>query len=359
MSSTASQPAMSDQTTEEFAERLFGASLHAFDVLAVFIGDRLGWYRALAEGPATPAELVARAGGTERYAREWLEQQAASGYLTVGEGGRFILPAGAAEVLTNPDSLSYLAPLARMLGAAATQLPALVSAYRTGGGVSWEQYGPDMREAQADMNRPIFLRQLGPTLASVPVVDDVLRRPGARIADVGCGSGWSSIALASAYPGSSVDGWDVDAPSIDLANAAAKSSAVDSRVSFTVGDAAQLAEGAYDAVFAFECIHDMPAPVEVLAGMRRAARDGGVVVVMDEAVGETFEAPATEVDRLMYGYSLLVCLPDGLSAPSSVGTGTVMRPSVLRGYAQAAGFSDIEVLDTDEFGFFRFYRLLP
>jgi SAM-dependent methyltransferase len=209
------------------------------------------------------------------------------------------------------------------------------------------------------MNRPIFLRQLGPTLASVPVVDDVLRRPGARIADVGCGSGWSSIALASAYPGSSVDGWDVDAPSIDLANAAAKSSAVDSRVSFTVGDAAQLAEGAYDAVFAFECIHDMPAPVEVLAGMRRAARDGGVVVVMDEAVGETFEAPANEVDRLMYGYSLLVCLPDGLSAPSSVGTGTVMRPSVLRGYAQAAGFSDIEVLDTDEFGFFRFYRLLP
>src|SRR5690606_12539985 len=117
-----------------FAERLFQSSLGFVDVLAAFMGDRLGWYRALASGgPATPEELVARAGGAVRYAREWLEQQAVSGVLTVTPDGRFELPQGAAEVLTDENSLSYLAPMARMFGAAGAQLPALVAAYQSGG----------------------------------------------------------------------------------------------------------------------------------------------------------------------------------------------------------------------------------
>src|SRR5690606_23395711 len=115
----------------------------------------------------------------------------------------------------------------------------------------------------------------------------------------------------------------------------------------------------FDSVFAFECIHDMPAPVQVLEAMRRATKPDGGTIVMDEAVAETFTAQASDVDRLMYGFSLFVCLPDGLSAESSVGTGTVMRPYILRSYAKSAGFSDIAVLGTGEFGFFRFYRMLP
>jgi 2-polyprenyl-3-methyl-5-hydroxy-6-metoxy-1,4-benzoquinol methylase len=352
-------PVATDATVDEFTERFFTSVLSTFDILAVFIGDRLGWYRALTAGPATAEELVARAGGSRRYAQEWLEQQAATGYLAVTEDGRFRLPAGAAEVLTDADSLAYLAPLARMVGAAAVQLPGLVRAYREGGGVSWDEFGPDMREAQADVNRPIFLHQLGATLAGVPAVHEVLSRPQARIADVGCGAGWSSVALAAAYPDATVDGWDVDEPSIGLARDAATSKGVADRTTFTAGDAAGLPTGAYDAVFAFECVHDMPDPVAVLRGMRRAVKPDGVVVVMDEAVGESFTAPAGDVDRTMYGYSVLICLPDGLSTEGSVGTGTVMRPETLRRYARAAGFSDIEILETGEFGFFRFYRLLP
>jgi hypothetical protein len=137
-----------------------------------------GTARSAAGGPATPAELVARAGGSPRYAQEWLEQQATTGVLTLEPDGRFRLPDGPAEVLTDADSLSYLAPMARMLAASATQLPALLDAYRNDGGVSWADFGVDMRESQADMNRPWFLTRLASALGAVPELDAVLRRPG-------------------------------------------------------------------------------------------------------------------------------------------------------------------------------------
>ena len=346
-------------SAEVFADRLFQSSLQAIDVLATYLGDRLGWYRALAEGgPATPAELTERAGGSARYAREWLEQQAATGVLAVEPEGRFSLASGPAEVLTNGDSLSYLAPLARMIGAAATQLPALLSAYRSGGGVSWDDYGQDMRESQADMNRPWFRHELAGALAKVPEVHAVLSRPDALIADVGCGAGWSSLALAAAYPQASVEGWDIDEPSIDMARANAAADGLGGRVTFTAADARSLGGQSYDALFAFECVHDMPRPVEVLAEMRRAVKPDGVVVIMDEAVSDAFNGPADDLDRLMYGFSLLVCLPDGMSSPPSAGTGTVMRPDTLREYAKQAGFRDVTVLPTGEFGFWRFYQLV-
>ena len=347
---------MSDK---HYSDRLFEASLGAMEVLTVYLGDRLGWYTALnAAGPATPAELVERAGGNERYAREWLEQQASFGILAVDGDGRFALTASAAETLTDPDSLSYLAPLARMISAAAIQLPALVNAYRGGGGVGWAAYGSDMRESQGDMNRPWFEHALPDALAGVASLDEVLRRPGAQLADIGCGAGWSTIALARAYPEAHVEGFDIDAPSVELARKnAAEEPDVAGRVTFHHVDAAGLGQSRFDAAFAFECVHDMPRPVEVLAAMRRAVFTGGPVVIMDEAVRDGFEAPGDDVEKLMYGFSTLVCLPDGLAHPDSVGTGTVMRPDTLRGYARAAGFEDVVVLPIEEFGFWRFYQL--
>ena len=218
-------------TADEFAERLLQSSLGFVDVLATHLGDRLGWYRALAAGgPATPAELVARAGGSPRYAQEWLEQQATTGVLTLEPDGRFRLPDGPAEVLTDADSLSYLAPMARMLAASAAQLPALLDAYRNDGGVSWADFGVDMRESQADMNRPWFLTRLASALGAVPELDAVLRRPDALVADVGCGAGWSTIAIARAYPNLELEGWDVDRPSIDLARANGMEAGVEDRV---------------------------------------------------------------------------------------------------------------------------------
>jgi predicted O-methyltransferase YrrM len=345
--------------TEDFADRLFRSALGTIEVLSIYLGDRLGWYRALAGGPATVAELTARAGGHPRYAREWLEQQASYGILTVDADGRFALPPGAAEVLTDPASLSYLAPLARMLGAAAAQLPALLGAYRTGGGVGWAAFGTDMRESQADMNRPWFERELAGALAGVPDLHEALGRPGATIADVGAGAGWSTIALARAYPEAVVTAFDVDGPSVELARGNVAAVGLGRRVRVEHADAAELATRDFDAAFAFECVHDMPRPVEVLAAMRRAVRPGGHVVIMDEAVAEEFRAPGDDTERLMYGFSLLVCLPDGMAHQPSAGTGTVMRPATLRGYAVEAGFSDVSTLPIEGFGFWRFYRLEP
>ena len=346
-------------TADEYAGKLFQSSVAFVDVIAAYLGDRLGWYRALASGPATPDELVARAGGSARYAREWLEQQATSGVLSVDPDGRFRLGSGPAEVLTDEQSLNYLAPLARMLGAAAAQLPALVEAYRTGGGGSWAQFGPDMRESQADMNRPWYEHKLPEALAALPEIHEVLSRPGARIADVGCGGGWSSIAIARAYPSSRVDGHDVDAPSVELARSNATAAGLADRVTFHHSGAEALETGAFDAIFAFECLHDMADPVGTLRNIRRALKPDGVVVIMDEAVAERFGDSTDDIERIMYGFSLMICLPDGLSTQPSAGTGTVMRPETLRSYARQAGFADVTVLPTGEFGLWRFYRLVP
>lgn len=345
---------------EAVADRIFNAALSTMDVLAIYLGDRLGWYRSLAsDGPASPAELAQRTGTSERYAREWLEQQATTGLLAAHDDGtnRFTLPAGAAEVLTDTSSLNYLAPLARMIAGAAVQLPALQAAYRAGSGVGWSEFGADALESQADMNRPWFERELANALRQAPDLFARLEGERASIADIGCGAGWSTIALARALPTATITGFDIDAASVELARSNASS--VNSSAQFQVIDAAGLPERQFDTVFAFECIHDMPYPVDVLAAARRSLRAGGAVVVMDEAVGEAFAPPGDEVERLMYGFSLLICLPDGLAHPHSVGTGTVMRPATLRRYAVDAGFADVRILPIEDFGFFRFYELVP
>jgi SAM-dependent methyltransferase len=345
-------------TAEEFGERLFGAVLGAQLVQAVYLGDRLGYYRALTAGALTPAELAARTGTAERYAREWLEHQAVAGVLTVVDDAerRYRLPAGHAEVLTDVLSPNHVLPLARLAAGLGQHLDSLVGAYRSGGGVPWAQFGVDARESQAAANRPLFLGALPREyLPSIPEIRAVLER-GGRIADVGCGYGWSSIGIALAHPGVTVDGYDVDEPSIAAARQNAVDAGVADRVRFHLADAAT-AEGRFDLVAAFECIHDIPDPVGVLSTMRRVAEPDGVVLVVDERVAETFTAPGDEVEQLMYGWSITCCLPDTLAHPGSAGTGTVMRPGTLRRYARDAGFADVEVLPVQDL-FFRFYRLV-
>jgi SAM-dependent methyltransferase len=353
---------MTTATAEEFGERLFGAVLGAQLVQAAYLGDRLGYYRALADGSCTPAELAARTGTAERYAREWLEHQAVSGVLTVdGDAGaaaehrRYRLPDGHAQVLTDVLSPDHVLPLARMVAGLGLHLDALVEAYRHGTGVPWAQFGVDARESQAAANRPLFLGALPREyLPSIPEVRAVLER-GGRIADVGCGFGWSAIGIALAHSRVTVDGYDVDEPSIAAARQNAVDAGVADRVRFHHADAAA-AEGRFDLVTAFECVHDLPDPVGVLATMRRMAGPDGIVLVVDERVAETFTAPGDEVEQLMYGWSITCCLPDGLAHPGSVGTGTVMRPATLRRYAREAGFAGLEVLPVEDL-FFRFYRL--
>jgi SAM-dependent methyltransferase len=352
-------------SADAFAERLFGAVLGAQLVQAAYLGDRLGYYRALAGGEAlTSSELATRTGTAERYAREWLEHQAVTAVLSVDDvaaasgARRFTLPAAAAEVLTEQLSPRHMMPVARMVAGVGRHLDALAGAFRSGGGVSWEQLGADAWQSQAAFNRPLFLGPLAREyLPSVPDLDARLRA-GGRVADIGCGVGWSSIGIALAYPDASVDGFDVDVPSLEAARRNAVEAGVADRVRFHLADAAQVrgSYGSFDVVTAFECIHDLPHPVEVLAAMRELAEPDGTVLVMDERAAESFTAPGDEIEQVLYGFSITCCLPDGMSHPRSAGTGTVMRPDTLRRYAVEAGFNGLEVLAIED-DFFRFYRL--
>ena len=349
---------------DEFAERIFTALVGAMDLNAMYLGDRLGLYRALAEGGAqTPAQLATRAGILPRYSREWCEAQAASGFLLCADPQAepddrvFELPEAMREIMLDPDSLSHLAPSVRCTVVAGRVLPELMATYRGERTFGWEDFGPEMRQGQADANRPIFRALLVQDwLQRLPELRDRLASPGSRVAEVGCGMGWASIALAQGIAGLHVDGYDIDAPSVEAARHYAEAEGVADRVAFHVADISDVQDGpAYDAVFAFECLHDMSRPVEALAAMRNLAR-GADVLVVDERTEDAFTPNASLMERLLYGYSLTVCLPDGMSATPSAGTGTVMRSATLREYADAAGFADVEVVDL-EHEQFRLYRL--
>ncbi len=211
---------------DALVERLSANAIGAFDLFSVYLGDVLGLYRALADrGPLTSAELAAAAGVHERYAREWLEQQAASALLDVDQDDdvrRFRLPAGHDEALLDVSSLNYMTPTAHSVLASIRPIEKLLEAFRTGGGVPYADYGDDMHESQAAGTRPLFENLLGKEwLPAVPELHErLLADPPARIADIACGQGRSSIAIARAYPKVRVDGIDADR-SVDRACAGA------------------------------------------------------------------------------------------------------------------------------------------
>lgn len=347
-------------------DRLLQSVLGTFNIFSVYMGDSLGFYRILADyGPCTSAELAARTDTQERYVREWLEQQTLSGILEVedhmadAQDRRYGLPLGHAEVLASHDSVHYLTPLAQMVVGATQPLKALLEAYRTGSGVPFHSYGRDMREGMARLNRPMFLNLLGSVwFPSIPDIHSRLQGdPPARIADICCGMGWSSIAFAQSYPNVIVDGFDLDEASIEAAREHAEAAKLTDRVRFHVCDASDFSLARqYDLVVAFEGIHDMADPVGGLRTMGRLAGENGSVIVVDERVRETFMPEDDLVERFNYGFSVLHCLPVGMASQSSAGTGAVMRPDTLRYYAIQAGFGDVEILPVDNL-FLRFYRL--
>lgn len=350
---------------QTLVERMFRNMTGALELYTVYLGDRLGLYRALADnGDATSAELAARTGTTERYVREWLEQQAACGLLTVGDPAaapqdrRFSLPAGHVPVLADPDDVRYRAFNGTEIARAARPLPDLVEAFRTGGAPPATAWAP---EGRPDFNRATFLHLLGKSwLPSIGPVDERLSAsPGARVADLACGSGWSSIAIAVAYPLVHVDGIDLDQDVIAVARRNAAEAGVADRVSFTVTDASAGAmSGRYDVVTILEGLHDMARPVDALRAARRLLASLGWVVIADELVEDEFTAPASLLEQHHYGWSVIGCLPAVMGDPQTAATGAVMRPAALRRYAAEAGFAEVEVLPV-EAGTFRFYLLIP
>lgn len=352
-------------------DRVVATLLATMDLAAIALGLRLGWYDAFARRGPLPAPHLAAVTGTDlRYAMEWCEQQAASGLLLVDDEAaardvrRYALPAALVEVLTDPESPHSMAANVQQLAALLGGLDRLEHAYRTGTGVPWAEHGEEMVRRQAETTRVGFTRLLPGWFAAVPELEAGLRAtPGLRILDVGCGLAWSSVGLARHFPEATVDAVDVDPATVELARATVSEAGVADRVSVHLGDAAAvgLAPG-YHLVTAFECLHDLPHPVAVLATMRALAAqpDGGqgVVLVADEAAGERFRAPAGRMDRMMYGFSLLSCLPDSMSTPASAALGTVLRPGTVRSLADQAGFGDVDILPVEHRSW-RFYRLLP
>ncbi len=355
-----------ERQRDAFMERILESASGFFTVYGIYLGNRLGLYAPLRAPQAlTSEELAARTGTRERYIREWLEGQTVAGVLEVvnpdapARERRFRLPAGHEEVLTDRESVNYIAPFAQLAVGAVRPLEALIAAFRNGGGIPFADFGADLRQGVAELNRPLFMKQLGEEY--IPSIPDIHRRlsadPPARVADIGCGTGWSSIGMARSYSKIRVDGFDPDGASIEEAREYARQAGVEDRVRFEVRDGGDSSlKGPYDLVTAFECIHDVSDPVKVLRNMKRLAGSDGHVIVMDERTAERFTPEGNEIEQLLYGFSLFTCLPAALAESPSAGTGTVMRPDTLRRYAGEAGFRDVDILPIDNF-FFRFYRL--
>ncbi|TDC98081.1 class I SAM-dependent methyltransferase [Actinomadura sp. 7K507] len=355
--------------TEEITERLMADAVTAMEMLSITLGIRLGLYEALAAGPADARGLAKATGVHPRYAREWLEQQAASGVLTVtgDTAGKdadpyartFALPADAAEALLDADSPFYAGALPGFVASIAEVLPQVAVAYGSGGGVPYAAYGEGTRHGIGGLNRAAFRSGVAGWIATLPDVEARLSGGSARVLDLGCGTGWSAITIAEAFPAVRVHGVDLDEASIAEASGHAAEQGLADRVTFALGDAAKPAAGGpYDLVCVFEALHDMADPVAALRAARDALAPGGAVLVGDEKVAEHFSAEAGLVERLNYAFSVLHCLPATRAEGTAVEAGTVLRPGTMRTYAAEAGYRNCADLPIDH-DMWRFYRLDP
>lgn len=368
LESAAVATSAAEQRRDALSERLFEGLLAGLELLSMHLGTRLGLYEALADaGSASPRELAERASIHPRYAREWLEQQAAAGLLEVGEHHEdgyqrsYRLPEGHGEVLLDRDSPAYAAAAPLALHGLAGVFSDVVSAYATGAGVAYSAQGLEVRQSIAGINRPMFVNELGTSwIPSVPALHERLQAdPPARVLDLGCRTGWSSIALARAYPNARIHAIDLDPASIAEARTNAAAAGVEARINFEVSDGAGLATTEpYDVVCIFEALHDMAHPVEALRSVRAALAPGGSLLLADERVADTFEAPSGFVERFQYAWSVLHCLPATRAEEPSVEAGTMLRAPTLHEYARQAGFSSVEqpAIEND---FWRFYHLRP
>ena len=357
---------MPTSPTEDLADRVFAGGVGAVELGNIYLGVHLGLYRALAQGPTTVVELAERTGCDRRYLREWLQGQAISGFAVIdGEDpatARFTLAPGGVDVLVDETAPNYQGGLADLLAAMGRVLPALAEAYRSGAGVPYAAYGADAISAQSSASRPGFLHSLvSEWLPQIPDVQDRLRdatRP-ARVADLACGTGWAAIALAQAYPHLRVDGMDSDEASIAAGRRYAEAAGVADRVHLDVVDLSDAGADwspRYDLITFFECLHDLPRPVEALGHARAALAPGGTVLVVDERADDTLTVPGDPVQRFLGAISPVWCLPQGLVGDNPEPVGTVIRPDQVRDLAARGGFSGLEILPI-EHPFSRFYRL--
>jgi SAM-dependent methyltransferase len=314
-----------------------GATLNA---ALVVMGDRLGLYRALAgAGPLTPAELAARTGTAERYVREWLNAQAAGGYVAYEPAdGRYHLPPEQTVALTDADSPAYLPGFFEIALGSVLDSPRITAAAQAGEGVGWHEHNHHVHDGCESFFRTGYNANL--LDAWLPALDGVVGRlaRGAKVADVGCGHGASTILMARAFRNSTFVGSDYHAGSIETARRRAHEAGVEDRVSFEVAPAAEFGGGDYDLVTMFDCLHDMGDPVGAARHVRDALAPEGTWMIVEPAAGDRVEDNLNPVGRAFYGFSTLLCTPASLSQDVGLALGAQAGPARIGAVVDEAGF---------------------
>jgi SAM-dependent methyltransferase len=308
----------------------------------VVIGHRLGLYRAMAgAGPLTPAELAERTGTAERYVREWLAAQASGGYVAYDPvSERFSLPEEQAFALADPDGLAYLPGAFQLALASLKAEPRIAEAFRTGAGVGWHEQDAEVFDGCEMFFAPGYRANL--VQSWIPALDGVEARlqAGARVADVGCGHGASTILLAKAYPRSTFVGFDYHDRSIEWARKAAAEAGVSDRVSFEVAPADAYPGDGYDLVAVFDALHDMGDPLAAAAHIRRSLAPDGTFLLVEPAAGERVEDNLNPVGRIFYSASLFICVPNARSQGGE-GLGSQVPEATWRAVLAEAGFGRV------------------
>ncbi len=341
--STASTPVIDEARVERFAGLLVQEAGAALNAALVVIGDRLGLYRALADGRAvTPGELADATGTHERYVREWLLTQAASGFVEHdAEVGRFSLPAEHALVLADDQSPIALAGLFQATTAAVGARDRMAERFRSGRGLGWHEHEHDLFGGTERIFGGTYRGHL--VSAWIPAIDGLQERleQGTTVVDVGCGHGISTVLMAENFPASTFTGYDLHAASIETARARAAAYGVTDRTRFDVASAQDHpAEGAGLVCF-FDALHDMGDPVGAARRARAALAPDGVCMVVEPMAGDRPADNMNPVGRLYYGFSTLVCTPGSLSQPGRAALGTQAGEARLREVLLAGGFSSV------------------
>ena len=307
----------------------------------VLIGDKLGLYRALAEGDAlVPAELAARTGTAERYIREWLAAQAAAGYVQYRpETGTYAMTAEQAMVLADDTSPAFMAGGFEVFASMFRDEPKISEAFRSGRGVGWHEHSPCLFRGTERFFRTGYaahlVREWLPALAGVR---EKLER-GARVADVGCGHGASTILMARAFPNSSFTGFDYHGASVERARAAAREAGVERSCRFEVADAKGYPRNDYDLVAFFDCLHDMGDPAGAAKHVRQSLGADGTWLIVEPYANDTVEGNLNPVGRIYYAASTMICVPASLSQEVGLALGAQAGEARLREVVMAGGFT--------------------
>jgi len=327
---------------EQFVHKALGDVGSALTASLVVIGDKLGLYRALQDGgAATPAELAARTGTTERYVREWLSAQAAAGYVAYEpRSRRYALPPAHAACLTDDTSPACVLGAFQAMTAAMRAERRIADGFRTGEGLGWHEHDPDLFVGVERFFRPGYNAHL--VNEWIPALEDVQEKleRGARVADVGCGLGASTIILATAFPRSTFVGFDYHGASIESARERARAAGVADRTRFEVASAKSY-PGTYDLVAFFDCLHDMGDPVGAARHVRKSLAADGTWLLVEPFANDDVEANLNPVGRLFYSVSTLVCTPSSLSQEVGLALGAQAGEARLRGVLEEAGFTRV------------------